>query len=300
MFKLRSGERDRQAKPVDCDPPDNWLQFLPAVLGMPVECEAPKVTHRPWLTIGLSVGIAALVGWLFASDNLLTAARGWGFIPNQWSRHGGLTVLTSFFLHAGLVHMISNLYFFLVFGDNVEDHLGRVRFLLLLAGAHVAGTILHGAFDPRGGIPCVGASAGIAGVIAYYAVVFPHAKLGLMIRWCWLRISAIWALVLYTGLQLLGAWMQLEGFSNVSCLAHLGGLAVGVVAGLVTRNARGVRLPQSARSTERQVGTDETLRWSGGDVVRGAARRGRLVSRPARRAGARRSRGQGAGVHHPA
>ena len=66
------------------------------------------------------------------TDSLEAAIREWGFIPDLWYRHGGMTLLTSFLLHAGIWHAASNLYFFLTFADNVEDHLGAGKFLLLL------------------------------------------------------------------------------------------------------------------------------------------------------------------------
>ena len=177
-----------------------------------------------------------------ATGALGQAIKQWGFVPDDVFRHGGLTLVTSFFLHAGIWHLIGNMYFFLLLADNVEDHLGRSRFLLLLAAAHVAGMVLHAAFDPRGHVPCVGASAGISGVIAYYAVVFPHAKLGFLLRWFllfrWIRMPAYVALVLYLVLQLIGAWAQVSGFSSVSALGHLGGLGVGLAVACAVRLVR--------------------------------------------------------------
>jgi membrane associated rhomboid family serine protease len=180
----------------------------------------------------------AIVFLSLTSQNILAQKiQEWGFIPNQWARHNGMTLGSSFFLHAGWFHLLSNLYFLVIFGDNVEDHLGKLRFLLLLAGAHLAGSFLHAAFDPRGEVPCVGASAGISGVIAYYALLFPRARIGfffwLLLRW--LRVRAVWAFVAFLAVQLLGTWRQIGGASNVSYLAHLGGLAVGMVAAMLVR-----------------------------------------------------------------
>lgn len=220
--------------------PDSAWKYLPGILGWPVEMRAIPVGRKPVVTWGLSAIMAVATLMLMAEGKLEASIQEWGFIPDQWARQGGLTIFYSFFLHAGLIHLISNLYFFLIFGDNVEDHLGRGRFLLLLLGAHLAGQVLHAGFDPRGGVPCVGASAGISGVIAYYALVFPHARLGFFI-WLffrWLRIRAIWALVIYGLLQLWGSWQQVGGFGNVSYLAHLGGLGVGVAAALIVRFTR--------------------------------------------------------------
>jgi len=125
------------------------------------------------------------------------------------------------------------------FSDNVEDHLGHAKFLLLLGGSHFAGIFIHAAFDPNWYVPCVGASAGIAGVLAYYAFAFPHAKIGLLVRayWRvgWLRVSSWVCLVAYFAIQLIGVKNQIAGFAYTSYLGHLSGLTVGSIAGAFGR-----------------------------------------------------------------
>jgi membrane associated rhomboid family serine protease len=166
----------------------------------------------------------------------------WGLKPGAWHRNGGLTLLTSFLLHASVLHIVGNMYFLLIFGDNVEDHLGRGRYIALLLGAHLAGVIAHAFLDFGSMVPLVGASAGISGVIAYYAVTFPRAKLGfaffIAFRFLWLRLPAYAAFVLWIVLQFVGTWEQIEGSSNVSSLAHLGGAALGLVVALIVRHRR--------------------------------------------------------------
>jgi len=237
LYQLKSQAEERSA--FDEDGPDSAWQYIPAILGFPVEFNDTPVSRRPWITWGMAAFMAALFVALMASGTLRAAIEQYGFVPQDWLRRQGATLLASFFLHGGVLHIVSNLYFFLVFADSVEDHLRPARFLLLLLGAHLAGLALHAAADPRGDIPLVGASGGIAGVLAYYAVTFPRAKLGFMLRlyWVfrWFRISAVWALVLFVGIQLFGAWQQRMGFSNTSSFGHLGGLAVGLAAGLWSR-----------------------------------------------------------------
>ena len=148
--------------------------------------------------------------------------------------------------------MLSNAYFLLVFGDNVEEHLGPVFYLPLLLGAHLAGLALHAAGNPGDATPLVGASAGIAGVIACYAVLYPKARLGFLFWWYgfftrWLLMPAWGALILYILVQIFGAAMQIRGFSRVSYLGHLGGLAFGVGAGVVARAIRERRTPSFVR-----------------------------------------------------
>jgi len=220
---------------------EGW-KWIPAILGMPIEVSANRLGRVPLVTWGIASMVAIVFFWLLAEERLAAAIAEWGLIPAKWARNNGLTVVTCFFLHAGWLHLLGNLYFFLIFGDNVEDRLGAARFVLLLAGAHLVGVAAHAALEPDSAAPLVGASAGISGVIAYYAVAFPRARIGLFL-WVFslfriLRMPAILALVLYAGLQLFGAWRQVQGFGSVSYVAHLGGMALGVVVALWVRLKR--------------------------------------------------------------
>jgi len=220
-------------------PPDEGWKWLPALLGMPVECEVNAVSRLPLVTWGLAALICGVSVWAFS--DLARVVKEFGLVPAQAWRHGGLTFLTSFVLHGGLLHLLSNVYFLLIFGDNVEEALGRRRYLALIALAAVVGDLLHVAMDPHSQVPCIGASGGISGIIVFYALKFPHARLGFLFRiyWAfrWVRISARTALILWLLLQSLGAWQQLAGFTNVSALAHLGGAAVGFAFWLISHES---------------------------------------------------------------
>ncbi|HCP92182.1 MAG TPA: hypothetical protein DIT76_09095 [Spartobacteria bacterium] len=103
----------------------------------------------------------------FAFTQLHEIVLRFGLIPAQASRLGGLTFLTSFFLHAGVLHLVGNIYFLFVFGDDVENFLRPFRYLALIAMAAFIGDLAHIAADPHSQIPSVGASGGIAGVITF-------------------------------------------------------------------------------------------------------------------------------------
>jgi membrane associated rhomboid family serine protease len=235
------------------------MQWFPALLGLPVETNAPKLARLPWLTWAFAVAcIAAIYPVLTQAavegmPNPVIAE--WGFIPAQLFRHSGLTLITSFFLHGGIAHLVSNMYFFIVFGDNVEDRLHRGKYLLLLFASHLAGAVLHGVLDPRPDIPLVGASAGISGILAYYAIAFPRVRVGFLWRFYfyfrWIRIPVGWALAGYIAIQIIGAIFQFKGFSSVSAFGHLGGVFVGIAAGIIGRMAaKGARSSALARSLE--------------------------------------------------
>lgn len=237
MAELRRDElRHRDSNFGGTGPDDEW-KVLPALLGMPVEYEVNALRHLPWFTWSLAMALAVVFAATYAT--LPAAVQRFGLIPAQLWRMGGLTLVTSFFLHASLLHLVGNVYFLLVFGDNVEDQLDVRHYGLLLLTATVAGGLLHALGDPRGLLPCVGASGGISGVIVYYALRFPEARLGILIRYFlffrWLHFPAWSGLIIWVVWQALIAHQQLAGRSSVSALAHLGGAAVGFGAWLLWR-----------------------------------------------------------------
>lgn len=217
--------------------PEEWWQWIPGLLGMPIEHGAQSMNRLPLITWSLILVVSLLsLAALFDFESVI---YGLGLVPGQLGRYGGLTLLTSFFLHGGLLHLVGNMYFLFVFGDNVEEWLGRRRFLLLVVCATLAGGLLHVLAESGSMVPCVGASGGISGVIAYYALTFPRARLGIMFRYSvyfrWFRIPAYGMFLLWMYFQSVGVWLQLSGFSNVSSVAHLGGASVGFGFWLFTR-----------------------------------------------------------------
>jgi membrane associated rhomboid family serine protease len=200
------------------------------------------VERTPWATWSLAA-VIALVS-IAAFTDLRRAVEMLGLIPAQADRYLGLTLLTSFFLHGGIMHLAGNLYYLLLFGDNVEDYLGHRRFLVLVALAAVVGAVAHVAFDPRSDVPVIGASGGISGLVAFYGITFPRAKMIFLIWFRWMRVPAYAFLGFWLLLQILTAWQQISGLTSVSALAHLGGVAVGVWFWLIWRQGPRARPPR--------------------------------------------------------
>lgn len=221
------------------------LQSIGAWFGLPGELDEQALAVRPTATWGIALLIALVSAAAFADGSFIEHL---GLVPAEAWRHGGATFFTSMALHADVFHLIGNLYFLLVFGDNVEDALGHGAWLALFVAAGLAGGIAHVALDPRGDVPVIGASGAVSGLLAFYAFAFPRARIGLYfrLRWrgAWLRLRAWELFVLWCGLQGLMAWAQLTGCSPVSAVAHLGGAAVGVGAALLWR--RGATSPRAA------------------------------------------------------
>ncbi|MBK9178316.1 MAG: rhomboid family intramembrane serine protease [Acidimicrobiales bacterium] len=150
-----------------------------------------------------------------------------------------LALVVSIFLHGGLLHLAGNMLFLWVFGDNIEDHLGPVRFLAFFLLAGVASSLAHVAVQPASTVPVVGASGAIAGVMGAYLVWFPRAPihtLFFLIIVFWRRIEARWVLLF---------WFVSQFFLNpntgVAWVAHVGGFVFGVVVGVAARSSEAVR-----------------------------------------------------------
>ena len=150
-----------------------------------------------------------------------------------------LTVFTSMFMHGGWAHLIGNMLFLWVFGNNVEDALGRVRFLLFyIAGGLVATAVqsfvtLSFASELEGTIPNVGASGAISAVLGGYLVLLPRAKVLTLIVVFLREIPAAFFLLVWFGFQLLDGGASIahpEGGGGVAFFAHIGGFVFGAVS----------------------------------------------------------------------
>ena len=240
-------EKIRQDAEADAarEGPEHVWQLAVAFFGLPVEHNAESLQRKPLATwiVSLLVLLVSLIVFSIGRDLFLQLA----FIPNEPFRYLGLTWITSFFVHGGILHLASNLYFLVVFGDNVEDTIGRKAFLLVLFSGTILGHALHWMIEPRGHLPTVGASGGISAIIALYALAFPHTRLGMLLKYGWINFSARMGFFVWIGLQVLTVYLQVVGVSNVSALAHLGGCLAGVSYWLWHTRARKTEEPAATR-----------------------------------------------------
>jgi membrane associated rhomboid family serine protease len=235
LARVEQIAKDAEGPDFDSAPPDEWWKGIAVAFGIPVEFDAPQHERTAWITWILG---AAMIGAMaLAYPRLEEIIQQFGLIPAQALRYGGLTFITAFFLHGGIFHLIGNAYFLLVFGDDVENFLGPIRYLLLLAMATFVGDLAHIAFDPHSVIPCVGASGGIAGVITFYALNFPEIRLGFRMAYRWIRLPAWFVFILWFLFQFVGSFEQFIGFTSVSHIAHLGGALVGLAAWWLWRDS---------------------------------------------------------------
>lgn len=217
-----------------CRFPENTREFVSAVLRLPIEYDNP-VSRRPFTTwaMGLLVAVVSLLCFL----DLQTVSANFGFVPEKAFRMGGITFLTAFFIHGGFFHLAGNLYFLLVFGDNVEERIGGLKFVALLTVATLVGnlsSLLLGNASSNA-IPHIGASGGISSLLSFYALEFPEAQIGLFFWWRLWKLPAVFLLLVWILMQVMGAMIQASGLTLVDYGAHLGGAATGFLFWLFWR-----------------------------------------------------------------
>ncbi|MEM7010650.1 MAG: rhomboid family intramembrane serine protease, partial [Verrucomicrobiota bacterium] len=123
-------QHQRQRMEEEDQSPDEGWKWIPAMMGMPVEHHVKPIRSLPWVTWG--VAAMCVVLFLISLSDFEEAIATFGLDPGDPFRYGGLNFLSSFLMHGGWMHLIGNLYFLLIFGDNVEDALGHVKYLMLL------------------------------------------------------------------------------------------------------------------------------------------------------------------------
>jgi membrane associated rhomboid family serine protease len=151
-------------------------------------------------------------------------------------RHLG-TLITSLFLHANLLHVGGNMLFLWIFGNNVEERLGEIKFLIVYFAAGLAGSLLQVAITPTSTIPLLGASGAISGILAAYVLYFPRARvLTFIIPFFIFTLPAYIFIGYWIGLNALQAFLNI-GVSGggVAFFAHIGGFLTGLVLAILLR-----------------------------------------------------------------
>ena len=159
-----------------------------------------------------------------------------------------LALLYSMFLHGSIAHLAGNMLFLWVFGNNIEDRKGGVRYLIFYLVAGLVATLTHVLIYPDSTVPLVGASGAIAGVMGAYLVWFPRTRIRSMIPLgpvvLFRKVSAAWLLGFWFAQQ----FLLVRGASQIAWSAHVGGFVFGVLVGFVWR-----RRPQPASSVTRSL-----------------------------------------------
>jgi len=217
---------------------------------IPLRDENPSASV-PIVTRGLiALNCLLFVYELMLGPDLRGFVYSWGLVPERvtlalrfgeepWSGPAA-TLVTSMFLHGGWLHLIGNMWYLWIFGDNVEDRLGKMRFLFFYIVSGVVAGLIHYLANRSSRMPTVGASGAIAAVLGAYAVTFPRARVVTLIP-----LFFFFPVVALPALLVLGLWFVFQFFSGTLSLAsgaaagggggvawwaHIGGFAFGMIA----------------------------------------------------------------------
>ena len=226
----------------------------------PLRDDNPTTTPAfvTWLLIAINLAVWVFVQGAGGGDAVAASVCNYGLIPGELLRtvtpgatipmgdglvcamdagRAPLHILYSMFLHGSWGHILGNLWFLYIFGDNVEEALGHVPFLLFYLCSGVAAAALQVGMDPTSMIPMVGASGAISGVLGAYLVLYPRARVhNLIFLGFWITTTRLpaWVMLGYwILLQLFGGFMQQAGGGGTAFWAHVGGFGTGIVAGLI-------------------------------------------------------------------
>jgi membrane associated rhomboid family serine protease len=172
-----------------------------------------------------------------ALQSFITA---WGVVPREYSSGHDIapliplpfwsTLITSMFLHGGWMHLGGNMLYLWIFGDNLNKVMGQVRYFLFYMVCGLAAGLAHIAFNSGSGVPSVGASGAISGVLGGYMVLFPRNRVRVMMRGGITAVPAYVMLGLWILIQIVSGAMDQGGEGGgVAFMAHIGGFAAGLV-----------------------------------------------------------------------
>jgi membrane associated rhomboid family serine protease len=205
---------------------------------IPISDENPT-TRVPIVNWAIIIACVVVFIWQFSLDQRQSEAviRSLGFTPRDFFAGAGngpwLTLITSMFLHGGLMHLGGNMLYLWIFGNNVEDAFGHTRFFVFYFVCGIAAALAQGIAEPGTSIPMVGASGAISGVLGAYVLIYPRARITVIIPLGLIlyptKISSVFVVGFWFVMQLVSAALAEPGAPGVAWLAHVGGFAAGVL-----------------------------------------------------------------------
>ncbi len=169
----------------------------------------------------------------------------WSFVPARFLANPGgdfITIFSSMFMHAGWLHIIGNMLYLFIFGDNVEDAFGHIQFLIFYLICGIAATFAQFAFSTGSSIPQLGASGAIAGVLGAYLLMFPRKRVTVLMGYFVVPLPAIIVIGFWFVLQLFSGIAAITSVSStgvdeggVAYMAHVGGFVAGLILAFILR-----------------------------------------------------------------
>ena len=199
----------------------------------------------PLVTLAIVLACVLVYVWEVRLGPEMGAAYGqYGFVPrtllspqlpspDQTSLPPWATIFSSMFLHGSFWHLAGNMLYLWIFGNNIEDAMGHARFVLFYFLSGIAAALTMAFMDPASTLPMVGASGAISGVLGAYMLLYPRARVTVVVPVLIilypLRLSAVWVVGVWFAMQLLNATLSTPDSPGVAWWAHVGGFAAGIV-----------------------------------------------------------------------
>lgn len=198
----------------------------------------------PYVTYTLvAINVAVFLLELNNGDEFI---RRWAFIPARFSADPAASIATVFsamFMHGSWLHLGGNMLYLWIFGDNVEDRFGHAKYLFFYLLAGIAATFAQYAVLPASNVPNVGASGAIAGVLGAYILMFPHARVNVLLGRAVVAMPAIIVLGFWIVLQLISGVGSIAytdaDMGGVAYMAHVGGFVAGFLMAFLFRGSGG-------------------------------------------------------------
>ncbi len=203
---------------------------------------APRL-KPPYVTLALIFINVLVFIFVFFSGNFEEIIFQYGTIPSQILEGERLfTLFTSIFLHAGILHLVGNMWFLWIFGDNIEYNLGKIKFLIFYLAVGIFASLFHvfGAPAAQAGIPAIGASGAISGVLGSYVILYPKNRIRAFIIIFFHPILFWVPAYLYVGAWFFYQLAYIGQPTSIAYLAHIGGFISGIILILLLRR-KGIR-----------------------------------------------------------
>ena len=199
----------------------------------------------PLVTYALiAVNVLVFVVELIGGDAFIEK---WAFVPSRFLANplgDSLTLFTSMFMHAGWLHLGGNMLYLWIFGDNVEDRFGHIKFTIFYLICGLAATFAQLAFSTGSNVPNLGASGAIAGVLGAYILLFPKERVRVLQGQQVIQVPALIVIGLWIVLQFFSGIGSIAGTAQtggVAYMAHIGGFVAGFVLTFLFRGSRGAQ-----------------------------------------------------------
>ena len=212
----------------------------------PVGDDDTSIRTVPVVSDGLiALNLLFFLVELYGGDEFI---RQWAFIPNRFSEdpvRNLPTVFTAMFMHGGWMHLLGNMLYLWIFANNVEDRFGSIKFLTFYLLTGIAATFAQYLLTTGSSVPNVGASGAISGVLGAYLLMFPQARVNVLlgrqiVAMPALVVIGLWiALQLFSGIGSIAYTDESADVGGIAYMAHVGGFVAGVALAIFFRGRRG-------------------------------------------------------------